>query len=494
MNRRDFLMSTMSGFAGVAGVPFLRMPGWAQEAAPTTANAIVLKAVSRRLDIDGKAASVYGLMQSNGAHGLTMNAGESFDVALHNELPDPTLIHWHGLLPPWPLDGVPDAPAPVLKAGETRGYKFPVADAGTYWMHAHTLQEQNLLAAPLIVRTAADAKADEQEVVILLHDFSFTPAAELLARLKNAGGGMNMGGMNMGGMNQGMMKVHMDHMGQMMAAMKPGGGMAGMGAMDLNDITYDAYPANDHTLADPQVVPVEKGGRVRLRIINGATATAFTIDAGRLSGELIAVDGQDIIPVKGASFPIVMGQRLDIRLTLPRDGGAFPVLALREGANERAGIILATPSVQIAKTAAVGDRKGPTIDLALESTLKASQPLAQRKPDRRYAVRLLGGMTGYEWGIDGADNLFVNSGQRVEIAMLNMSMMTHPMHLHGHHFQVVGINGKPVRGAVRDTVAVPPMSTVTIAFDANNPGRWAFHCHHLYHMAAGMMAFVAYNA
>ena len=278
MNRRDFLMSTMSGFAGVAGVPFCGCQAGAQEAAPTTANAIVLKAVSRSLDIDGKAASVYGLMQRNGAHGLTMNAGDSFDVALHNELPDPTLIHWHGLLPPWPLDGVPDAPAPLLKAGKSRGYKFPVADAGTYWMHAHTLQEQNLLAAPLIVRTAADAKADEGEVVILLHDFSFTPASDLLAHLKSAGAGMATGGMD-----QGMMKTHMAHMGQMMAAMKPGGGMAGMGAMDLNDITYDAYLANDRTLADPQIVPVEKGGRVRLRIINGAAATAFTIDTGRLA-------------------------------------------------------------------------------------------------------------------------------------------------------------------------------------------------------------------
>ena len=496
MNRRDFLTTTMTGFAGVASASFLHIPSWAQEPSPASATATVLKAGTRSLDINGKAASVYGLMQSDGAHGLTMNAGDSFDVALHNELPDPTLIHWHGLLPPWPMDGVPDTPAPLLKSGETRGYQFPVADAGTYWMHAHTLQEQNLLAAPLIVRSAGDAKADEQEVVILLHDFSFMPAAELLAHLKNAGGGMKMGGMAMGGMDQGMMKTHMahmDHMGQMMAAMKPGGGMAGMGAMDLNDIAYDAYLANDRTLADPQVVSVEKSGRVRLRVINGATATAFTIDTGRLSGELIAVDGQDIVPVKGASFPIAMGQRLDIRLALPKDGGAFPVLALREGANDRAGIILATPSAQIAKIAVVGDRKGPTLDLGLESTLKAAKPLAQRRPDRRYAVRLLGGMTGYEWGIDGADNLFVSLGQRVEIAMLNMSMMTHPMHLHGHHFQVVGINGNPVRGAVRDTVAVPPMSTVTIAFDANNPGRWAFHCHHLYHMAAGMMAFVAYN-
>jgi FtsP/CotA-like multicopper oxidase with cupredoxin domain len=77
--------------------------------------------------------------------------------------------------------------------------------------------------------------------------------------------------------------------------------------------------------------------------------------------------------------------------------------------------------------------------------------------------------------------------------MHNLSMMTHPMHLHGHHFQVVGIDGKPLQGAVRDTVAVPPMASVTIAFDAANLGMWAFHCHHLYHMATGMMAFVAYE-
>ncbi len=494
MNRRDFLTTATTGFAGVAASSFLRLPSWAQEPAPPGATATVLKAVSRSLGINGKAASVYGLVQNNGTPGLTMTAGDNFDVALHNQLPDPTLIHWHGLLPPWPLDGVPDTPAPLVKAGETRGYKFPVADAGTYWMHAHTLQEQNLLAAPLIVRSAADAKAEEQEVVILLHDFSFTPATELLARLKSAGGGMNMGGMNTGGTNPAIKKTHAGQAGRMTSSMNSGAGMAGMGAMDLNDIRYDAYLANDRTLDDPEVIQVEKGGRVRLRIINGAAATAFTIDAGRLGGELIAVDGQDIVPVKGSSFPVAMGQRLDIRLALPKDGGVFPVLALREGANERAGIILATPSAQILKTSVLGDRKGPVIDLALERALQAAKPLPQRKPDRRYAVRLAGSMSGYDWGIDGGDNLFVSLGQRVEIAMLNMSMMTHPMHLHGHHFQVVGINNNPVRGAVRDTVAVPPMSTVTIAFDANNPGRWAFHCHHLYHMAAGMMAFVAYNA
>ncbi len=496
MDRRNFLKATMTGLAGIAAAPLLRFPAWAEDAAPASASATVLKAVSRTLDINGKAANVYGLMQNGGAPGITLNVGENFDVALRNELAEPTLIHWHGMLPPWPQDGVPDTPAPLLKAGETRGYLFPVADAGTYWMHAHTLQEQNLLAAPLIVHSAADAKADEQEVVILLHDFSFTPAADLLAKLKKTSGGMGvkMNGMNMDGMDHTMMTAHMAHMRQMMATMKPGGGMASMGAMDLNDIQYDAYLANDRTLADPHVVAVEKGGRVRLRIINGAAATAFTMDTGRLGGELIAVDGQDVAPVRGTSFPLVMGQRLDIRLTLPKDGGSFPILALREGGTERAGVILATAGAQVVKTPVQGGLKGPVIDLALESRLIASTPLAQRSPDRRYAVQLVGNMSGYEWGMDGADNLKVSKGQRVEIAMRNMSMMMHPMHLHGHRFQVVSIDGQAVNGAVRDTVAVPPMSTVTIAFDANNTGRWAFHCHHLYHMVSGMMSFVDYLA
>ena len=119
----------------------------------------------------------------------------------------------------------------------------------------------------------------------------------------------------------------MDH--SKMQGMKMGGGMMGM---DINDIEYDAYLANDRTLNDPEIVQVEKGGRVRLRIINGATATAFTIDTGALDGEVIAVDGQDIVPLRTRQFPLAMGQRVDFRLPLPKDGGAFPIFALREGA------------------------------------------------------------------------------------------------------------------------------------------------------------------
>jgi FtsP/CotA-like multicopper oxidase with cupredoxin domain len=106
-------------------------------------------------------------------------------------------------------------------------------------------------------------------------------------------------------------------------------------------------------------------------------------------------------------------------------------------------------------------------------------------------------MMPYQWSFDGrswADHvpLGVKAGQRVAIELVNRSMMAHPMHLHGHHFQVVALDGTPLAGAVRDTVLVPVNGSVTLAFDADNPGRWLFHCHNLYHMATGMMTELAY--
>ena len=129
----------------------------------------------------------------------------------------------------------------------------------------------------------------------------------------------------------------------------------------------------------------------------------------------------------------------------------------------------------------------------LEARLKSTTPLASRPPDRTISLMLTGGTGGYQWGVLGAGPLSVRKGERVYVVMQNHSMMAHPMHLHGHHFQVVGLNGRSVAGAVRDTVHVPPMTAVTIAFDADHPGKWAFHCHHLYHMASGMMATLTYE-
>jgi FtsP/CotA-like multicopper oxidase with cupredoxin domain len=490
MDRRNFLKLASTGLAGAAIGPLVHAPGWAQAGA--TAAPTALKAVKRTIEVNGKPASVFGLVRDNGARGVTLAAGQSFNVALTNELAEPTMIHWHGMTPPWPQDGVPDVPAPLIKPGETRSYSFPVKDPGTYWMHAQALQEQALLAAPLIVYGADDGGEDEQEVVVLLHDFSFTPPETLLARLKKGGATMAMKMGGMGGID--MSRMSDAEIAKRMAQMNGISSGQGMGGMDINDIAYDAYLANDRTLADPEITRVEAGGRVRLRIINGAAATAFTIDAGRLSAELIAVDGQDIQPMTYSQYPVVMGQRVDIRLTIPKEGGVFPILALRQGAPEQTGVILATTGVKIRKVATVAAGRGPIIDLELEALLAPAHPPAARPVDRAYSVILAGGDTAsYAWRVYGGDALTVKKGQRVEITMNNRSMMMHPMHLHGHRFEVVGINGSAGPGALRDTVGVPPMSSVTIAFDADNPGKWAFHCQHLYHMATGMMSFVTYE-
>ena len=143
----------------------------------------------RVLEVNGKPATVFGLTNRNGGSGLILDAETQFNIALLNETSEETLIHWHGLTPPWDMDGVPDNPAALLKSKEVRQYKFPIGKGGTHWMHAHTLQEQNLLAAPLIVRTAEDRARDEQEAVILLHDFSFRSPEELLAGLRSVKSG-----------------------------------------------------------------------------------------------------------------------------------------------------------------------------------------------------------------------------------------------------------------------------------------------------------------
>ncbi|WP_431323563.1 multicopper oxidase family protein [Rhizobium sp. YTU87027] len=490
MYRREFLTRTMAGAAAYSAfnttVPQIASAASSQ-AAQVVGSTQRLSIVKRTIEVNGKAASVLGLLRADGSSGLILDADSPLDVELASQIDAPTLIHWHGLTPPWDQDGVPDNPAALIKPGESRGYNFQLGAGGTHWMHAHTLQEQSLLAAPLIIHTAEDKKRDEQEIVILLHDFSFKSPEELLAGLKSSGGGMDMSGHDMGGMmnmdmSGGSMKRHM-------GSMSMGRGMA----MDINDIEYDAYLANDRSLDDPEVFQVEKGGRVRVRLINGATATAFTVDTGNLEAMLIAVDGQDIETIEGKQFPVSMGQRLDLVLEIPKEGGSFPILALREGAPQRTGIILSTPGAAVAKVAAIGEVDGPLVGLELEQRLRPVRSSADRHVDKSFKVSLSGDMAKYAWAIEG-DALKVFPGDHVELSISNMSMMSHPMHLHGHHFQVVAINGQRINGAVRDTVLLPMMSEVTIAFDAQNPGHWPFHCHHLYHMASGMMTYVGYEA
>lgn len=463
---------------------------------PTRAHAqqapsLGLSAASRTLDINGRAATVFGLAGPEG-QGLTLDPGQHFRVDLTNELEVPTIVHWHGQIPPNVQDGVPDMPQPLLTPGETRSFDFAPLP-GTHWMHSHVpMQEMQLLAAPLIVRRPEDVAADRQEAVLFLHDFSFKAPEEVMEEILRGHGGKH--GNGDADATPGMDHSGMHHGAGAMGDMSENMGSMDMSAMDLNDYDWDAYLANDRTLSDPEIVQMEKGGRVRLRIINGASATVFWIDTGAVEGRLVAVDGHEVQPVAGSRFGVAMGQRLDIEIDLPNEGGAWPVLARREGARERTGIVLATSGAAVKKISSLAETEAPAfdIDLGQEARLRAIDTLPAREADRTHMVMLGGSMQPYVWTIDGAtwgrhQPIQATSGQRVELMFHNMSMMGHPMHLHGHAFQVVGINNRRFSGARRDTVYVPPMSMVTVALDAGEAANWMLHCHHMPHLESGMM-------
>jgi FtsP/CotA-like multicopper oxidase with cupredoxin domain len=448
LNRRQLL-------AG-AGLLLSALPCAAQSSFKT------LRVAKRTLEVLKKPAEVFAI---EGADNLNLVEGGRFSVRLVNDQPEGTIIHWHGLTPPSALDGSHLSQG-IVKHGSSFEYDFVNDRGGTYWMHSHVgLQAQRLLAAPLIVRSLEDFALDEQEHVLMLHDFTFRDAEEIFEELKARKG------------------AHAGH--------------SGHGAAGLNDVVFDAYLANDRTLEDPEILRVEPAGRVRLRVINASAASNIMIDLGELEAELIAIDGNAIEAIRTTSFGLAMAQRADIRITLPPGRGAYPILARPEGTSRRTGIILATEGAKIAIIETEGEPMGMVTDVALEARLKAQKGLAERPAERMGTFDLGGGEADYAWNINGNSDhsgviAQVRLGERVEWVVRNQTSMSHPMHLHGHHFQIVAIGSTGFAGAMRDTVLVPAKGEVTIAFDADNSGRWPFHCHHLYHFNAGMDGVVEY--
>jgi FtsP/CotA-like multicopper oxidase with cupredoxin domain len=480
LSRRALLAGGVSCLASPAILARAQNSSDSAGAAPT-----ILRLERRNIEVNGKMASVYGIRQPNGIFGLTTEVGKPFRVRVENGIDEPSLIHWHGLTPPWRQDGVPGISGPPIPAGGSADYDFPLVFGGTFWMHSHQgLQEQRLMTAPLIIHDQRD-RPDEQEVVVMLADFSFTPSEQIFENLKNSG---SMAGMA-----------------------KPAGAMASTSSMkmaapmsigqsgpDLNDVKYDAFLANFRTLADPEIVKVEPGGRLLLRIINGSSMSAFHVGLGALDGELIAVDGFEVEPSRGHEFPVAVAQRLDIRVSLPPGPGAYPVLAQLEGERSQTGIILVAADASVRKIPSEAETPSPPLNLDLERSLRAQKPLAKRKADRVHILNLTGEMAGYVWSLNNVvwnkdtPPLAVAEGERVELVFVNQTPMPHPMHLHGHEFQVVEIDGERFPGAVRDTILVTPGRRVVVAFDANNPGWWALHCHLLYHLEAGMFTTIKY--
>ena len=183
LTRRDFMLSTAAA-AAVAAPVITRAQVTAPAAdARASSQQTILRLLRRSIEVNGKPASIIGIRQPDGTYGLTTTVNTPFRVRVENQLDVPSLIHWHGLTPPWQQDGVPGVSGPPIAAGGTADYDFPLPFGGTFWMHSHQgLQEQTLLSAPLIIHDGRD-RNDQQDIVLMLYDFSFTPPDQIFAEL-----------------------------------------------------------------------------------------------------------------------------------------------------------------------------------------------------------------------------------------------------------------------------------------------------------------------
>ncbi len=478
-------------------------------AAPTKprseSETVKLFARESSITVLGRKVKVAALTRSSGDQGYSPEKTDGFHVEVVNQLRVPTSIHWHGLVLPNLMDGVPFVTQDPIPPGDSRRYDFPLKQSGSYWMHSHYgLQEQQLLSAPMVIRSPTQSKVADAEFTVMLSDFSFTSPQDILKGLMGKTQAMkektekkNMSDskpMSMAEQKRSLVVQQWDEASKRLVSREV------QAAPPDVDVKYDAFLANRRTIDDPQVFEVKPGQSVLLRLMGAASATNFFIDTGGLDATIIATDGEDVQPLKGNFFQLSTAQRLDLLVTIPQTGGVFPILALAEGTSLQAGVLLATPGTKIPKQslATRAQRTMGGLDNTQEIRLIAKEPLPD-KPLQRSLPSVLGGnMMTYSWTINGTpypnrNSLNVKEGERVELVISNTTGMSHPMHLHGHVFEVTEIDGRKIAGAKRDTILVPPKSTIKVVFDADNPGVWAYHCHILYHLATGMFTVLKYE-
>lgn len=436
------------------------------------ANPTILQVVEKDITVNGKSSHVFDVVQPDGKFGYSGKQGEIFDVTVQNKTKVPLVLHWHGITSPNPDDGVPYVTQYPINPGKDYHYKFRLTQEGTYWLHSHyKLQEQKLMAAPLIIH---DPKAaHEQEALMFIQDFSFTDPKVLYARLKKQ-------------LQNKTMHMNMDMSMQMSS--KP----------DVNDVKFDAYLTNHRTLQNPEIVRVTEDKDVRLRIINASASSSYFIDLDKLQGTLIAIDGAPIEPMQGSVFQATIGNRLDIRVHIPKGEGAYPILALPEDTKQQTGLILATTNATIPNISEKTATTNGILDYSQELKAHAAKPFKQHAVQRSLVYNLEGDMKNYTWTMNGqmwpnVTPFVIKPGQRIEIVFNNKTGMQHPMHFHGHVFQITEIDGKQVNGRQGDTINVMPNTSLKVVFNSDNPGIWMLHCHILYHQAGGMMTTVNYE-
>ncbi|GAA1580790.1 multicopper oxidase MmcO [Kribbella sancticallisti] len=438
---------------------------------------VSLTAVAARQDLGaGLRAATWTFDGRTAGTPVRMRAGDTLVAAVSNRLPggSSTSIHWHGVALRNDMDGVAGVTQAAVPSGGDFTYRFIAPDPGTYFFHPHVgVQLDRGLYAPLIVEDPKEPLAYGAEWVVLLDDWidgvNGTPD-DVFAEVRQGMAGSSTKYMLMG------------------ATSKLLGGDAG-------DVSYPYHLVNGGVAADPDVFTAKPGERVRLRMINAGSDTAYRV---ALSGHRLTIthtDGFPVEPVQVDTVLIGMGERYDVLVTL--GDGIFPLVALAEGKDQTGMALVRSGSGRRpATTFRPPELAGSVLQAGL---MKAAEQvrLTQAQPDVTHQLKLTGGMDKYDWSVDGqrfdmenptASPLLIREGQRVRLDFVNETEMWHPMHLHGHTFQI----GEA--GPRKDTAIVLPRKTLSVVFDADNPGQWLLHCHNTYHGEAGMMALVAYQA
>jgi len=533
---------------------------------------IALRIARQTVTVDGRAMPAIGINGNVPAPLLRLREGQRVRLHVRNELDEETSLHWHGLILPTQMDGVPGVSFPGIKPHSDFTYDFPIVQAGTYWYHSHSgFQELMGLYGPIVIAPAAEdpIKAD-REHVIMLSDHSRIDPHAVYAKLKQEPGYFNRQHQTLAGLIAGRDQPLSERLRWAGMRMDP---------TDISDVTGSVftYVVNGHGPEENWTALFRPGERVRLRFINAAGMTIFNVRIPGLRLTMVHADGQAIRPIEVDEFQFGPGETYDVivtpvedraftivgeaidrsgmaRATLaPRPGMSAPIPPLRarplatmrdmgmdmsgmsHGGGDMgnmAGMDMghmdhgsASPPAEapMASMKMRDQRNAPAVTLGpgvqtiapmpVDRTGEPGQGLGDashkvltyrdlvspepnpdvRAPARAIEVHLTGNMERYMWSIDGRtmaeahDPILMRAGERVRVTLINDTMMTHPIHLHGHLFELVTGHGD--HAPRKHTVNVAPGGKVSFDVTAL-PGDWAFHCHMFFHMAAGMMRIV----
>ncbi|ORV75499.1 oxidase [Mycobacterium gastri] len=454
----------------------------AEKARPHTGRSVaaVVTAQPAAIDLGGPVART--LAYGDGLPGplIRANVGDELAITVKNRLSGPTSVHWHGIAIRNDMDGVFPATANIAAGGDFT-YRFSSPYPGTYWAHPHLGLETDCgLYLPLIIDDPAEPGRYDAEWIVVFDDWTDgigRSPQQIYDELKG---------------------THMPAQGSGSAEMPA---MTGVGSSallggDAGDVDYPYYLVNGRIPAAPTTFDAKPGQRIRIRLINVGADTAFRV---ALAGHVMTVthtDGYPVVPTDVDALLLGMAERYDVIVTA--GDGVFPLVAVPEGKKAQPGRALLITAAGAAPDASfepaeLNGRVG-TVDM-FSATPAAS--LGSSQSDVSLALELTGSMMNYDWAINGkpypnSPPVTVKQGQRATLAFTNSTMMYHPMHLHGHTFQVIKPDGS--LGARKDTVNVLPNQKLNALLLADNPGTWMIHCHNAYHQEAGMMTSLNYTA